>query len=129
MRIPLNRDVNLGQLQDELTQALGRKLCFSSRLPGQLDNEGKELPGVIVLMDVDTAEPLPELSKADEKKVNDAIAAHVFVDPADVKGPAEELFEAIDSATSLDSLKVALKNFSGKKADEEKAGKPPKRQR
>jgi hypothetical protein len=81
---------------------------------GQKDDKGNDLPGVVVLLDSKTGEPLPD---QDSVKVAAVIAAHVPPPPA--KTPHKALADALGSAANLGDLKAALVAFAGTVADRE----------
>jgi hypothetical protein len=57
-RHPLDRlDIDELQLAEELGGALGRPVAVRTRPPGQREDDGRELPGVIEVLD-QTGEPL-----------------------------------------------------------------------
>lgn len=65
-------DVNLAALGQELSSKLGREVALTARLPGQLDEEGNDLPGVLIVLDAKTGEELD----ADDVAVTKAVQAH-----------------------------------------------------
>jgi hypothetical protein len=51
-------DVDLAALTDEVSTRLGRPVALSARAPGQTDDDGKPLPGILVIIDADSGEEL-----------------------------------------------------------------------
>lgn len=118
MRTPISKDVDPGTLADQLTAALGIPVAVSVRQPGQKDDKGKDLPGVVVLLDATTGQELPD---QDAKKVADVLAAHVI--PPDPVSPAKALADALGSAATLADLKAALVAYAGTLVSRESKGK------
>lgn len=111
MRTSLDRPIGVAKLGEELATALGKPVAMSARMPGQFDEEGKPLPGLLVLLDSETGEALEGV---DEKAVKAVLDAHVYVDPDSVPTPVETLVEALEAATTVAGLKAALvDHFTG----------------
>jgi hypothetical protein len=65
-------DVDLALLNVELSERLGRPVVLAVRWPGQQDDDGEALPGVLVIRDPDTGEEID----ADGRTVRAAIDTH-----------------------------------------------------
>jgi hypothetical protein len=114
MRVPITKDVDPGTLATQLSTALGIQVAVSARNPGQKDDQGKDLPGVVVLLDANTGNELPD---QDAAKVTAVLTAHTI--PVPPKTPARTLADALGSAASLADIKAALVGFATKVADQE----------
>jgi hypothetical protein len=109
MRIQITKDVDPTTLADQLSAALGIPVALSSRNPGQKDNQGNNLPGVVVLIDPATGNELPD---QDLTKVNAVIAAHTI--PVPPPTPAQALSDALGAAGSnVGAVISALKSYAG----------------
>jgi hypothetical protein len=64
-------DVDLERLAEELAERLGRPVALSARKPGQVDDTGDELPGLLIVLDGDTG---------DELEVDPAVVAAALVE-------------------------------------------------
>jgi hypothetical protein len=106
MRVPINKGVDATSLAEALTRELGLPVAVSSRNPG-VDDRGKPVAGVIVLIDPATGDPLPD---QDSKKITRVLAGHA---PPD-QGPStvQAFADAVASAASLDDLKAALLTYT-----------------
>lgn len=114
MRVQLDNEVDAAPLAAQLSAALGASVAVSVRNPGQKDAAGNVLPGVVVLLDANTGNPLPD---ADPAKVSAVLAA--APPPLPVKTPARGLVDALNAASSLVDIKAALLVFAGAVADRE----------
>lgn len=109
-------DIDLAQLAAELTAELGLPLAVSARLPGQVDEDGAELPGLIMLVD-EGGEPV----HVDPQIVAAALDQHTPAPPtpapdlnalverlAAVEGELRAMREraAATSVTNADAVKV-----------------------
>ena len=107
MELDLDHEVRPGQLQRELAEALGRPVRLSVRQPGQHGTDGEELPGVVVVLDAETGEPLP-------KKADDSKAARKVLNTHEPKVPErkpsrdEQFVAALEAAKTLEQVKAAL---------------------
>lgn len=72
-------DIDLGQLTAEISSQTGRDVALSARLPGQIDAEGAELPGVLVVLDAATGKAVD----LDVRAVAALVKAHVPSPPED----------------------------------------------
>ncbi len=66
-------DVDLAALARELGTRLGRSVALSARPPGQIDEDGKGLPGVLAVLDPATGAELD----VDGRTVAAVVRAHV----------------------------------------------------
>ncbi len=118
MRVQITRDVDPDTLADQLKTALGMDVALSVRNPGQNDTKGEPLPGVIVLLDANTGEPLPD---QDLKKIAAVLTAHVPPQPK--PAPAKALADALRSGTNLADLRAALVTYADTLVDRENAAR------
>jgi hypothetical protein len=119
MRIPITNAVDPDTLAAQFTTSLGIPVAVNTRDPGQVDDQGAAIPGVVVLVDPATGGELPD---QDAVRVAAVIAAHVV--PV-VKTPHRALADAITSANNVGDVKAALLAFAGTVA----AGEDQKRQK
>lgn len=120
MRISLDNDVDLSKLSERLGAVLGRDVALSARMPGQLDEQGKSLPGVLVVLDKATGEPL-DLPASTRSAVQAAITAHV--PPVPTQSPASGLVESLRAATDVEGLKSALLDYASSLVEREERSK------
>ena len=107
MRINISKKVDPGVLAAAFTKALGKPIAVSTRNPGEKDEQGEDLPGVVILLDGVTGE---ELGPQDQQAVDAIIANHKVPDPGDT--PAKRLLDAIGSAANVAQLVNALKDYA-----------------
>ncbi len=101
----LNRaDVDLAAFTRELSDRLGRTVAVSARLPGQFDESGKPLPGVLLVIDPATGAEVD----VDGRTVNGAVTSHRPPPTA-----AERRTQALDAA----ERKAAAGDTAGALAD------------
>jgi hypothetical protein len=115
MRVPITKEVDPGTLADQLKAALGIDVVLSVRNPGQKDNDGVVLPGVIVLINPATGNELPD---QDLTKINTVLAAHTL--PSPPVTPARALSDALATATNLQDIKAAIKGFADNTVTQER---------
>jgi hypothetical protein len=65
-------DVDLAQLADEIGIRLRRAVALSARMPGQRDDDGTPLPGVLMVLDAGTVEEID----VDGRTIAAAVRAH-----------------------------------------------------
>lgn len=123
MRITISSAVDPDTLATQLTASLGVPVAVSTRDPGQTDDQGSLLPGVVVLLDPATGQ---ELTNQDQGKINLVLAAHV---PPVVKTPHRALADALGTAGNLQELRAALSAFAGKVATGEDRERQRRRRR
>lgn len=116
MRVPINKEIDLETLAPRLKTVLGRDVALSARMPGQVDDNGHPLPGVLVLLDAATGEPL-DLPAGAVSAIQNAVAAHV--PPETPKSPVKALTEALGTASTIADLKAALVTYAGALVDRE----------
>jgi hypothetical protein len=126
MRVTIVKDVDPATLAAQLTTALGKNVAVSTRNPGEVDNDGKPLPGVVVLLDAGTG---TELADQDPQTVANVLAAHVVPPPP--KSPAKALAEALATAGNIADLRSGLVAYVKTITDQEdlaraRRRKPPK---
>lgn len=107
MRARLDREVDIARLGDELGEALGRPIALAVRMAGQFDEDGRELPGALVLLDDETGEPLLDTA-VDAKVVQRVVAEHTYTDPDETPTADEALVAALETASTVAGLKAAL---------------------
>jgi hypothetical protein len=107
MELDLDTEVRPGQLQRELAEKLGREVRLSVRQPGEKDDEGNELPGVVVVLDAETGEPLAGKS-ADKQAVRKVLNAHTPKAAERAPSRDEQVVAALQAAESLEDVKAAL---------------------
>jgi hypothetical protein len=91
---PLTRgDVDLALLQAELAERIGRPVVLTATWPGQVDEDGQPIPGVLVVRDPDTGGDVD----VDGRTVRAAIDTH---EPALADGGAAEHLAAAEAAES-----------------------------
>jgi hypothetical protein len=75
---PLDRtDVEPDVLAADLSQALGREVAVATRPPGQTDDDGEPIPGLLVVIDPDSGDVLD----VPPATVTDALTAHTPAEP------------------------------------------------
>jgi hypothetical protein len=113
MRIPITAPVDPDSLAAQFATSLGIPVAVNTRDPGQVDDQGAAIPGVVVLIDPATGGELPD---QDAGKVALVIAAH---NPNLVKTPNRALVDALGSANNLQDVRAALVAFAGANAGAE----------
>lgn len=123
MRIPITADVDAATLAAAFTKALGRPVSVSSRNPGQKDDTGKDLPGIVILLDGATGE---ELGTQDQQTVAAVMANHKV--PTPPPSPAQTLLDALAGAgNNVGAVIAALKAYAGAAVAAENKHSPTKR--
>lgn len=107
MRIDLDKEIDPSQLAEELSERLGRRVAVNVREPGQVDDQGEELPGVVVVLDAETGEELPGKA-ADAKAVRKVLNDHTPKPPERKPTRDEQVVAALQAAKTLDEVKAAL---------------------
>jgi hypothetical protein len=107
MELDLDHEVSAGQLERELAEKLGREVRLAVRQPGQKDAEGNELPGVVVVLDAETGEPLPDKA-ADARAARKVLSEHEPKARERKPSRDEQVVAALQAAESLEDVKAAL---------------------
>lgn len=120
VRVPINKEIDPRTLSTQLEAALGRAVALTVRQPGQFDDRGDPLPGVVIVLDPTTGAPLtlPEDALA---SLEAAVATHTL--PPPVKAPAETLIDALETAETVADLRTALVSYARKTAARERPGR------
>jgi hypothetical protein len=119
-------DVDLTLLTEELSERLGRPVAVSARFPGQTDEDGAELPGVLIVVDAESGESLDD--DVDGRTVAAVIRAHVRPEPPPTPEQAQQ---AREQAIAAAESKASKGDTAGALADlfallrEQPAAAPP----
>lgn len=90
----LEKSVDGSKLSNEIGMGLGREVALTFRLPGELDEEGIELPGSLLVLDPNSGEKL-NLNSTDLSIISETVATHIPDAPAQDAPPltSEEVLQ------------------------------------
>ena len=108
MSIEIRSDVDPQTLAEQIGSALGQDVALTVRQPGQEDDSGNTLPGVVIVLDLDGL-PL-YLDGSQLALVEATIEKHVVPEPR--KTAMEELADAAEGATTMADLQAAILAFA-----------------
>lgn len=105
---PKGNDIDSSLLSKELSSSLGRPVQVNFVTAGQVDENGKPIPSVLYVQDLDTGADLD----VDAAKVDTAVRAHVKpAPPPSTQDRRAGIRTEMNAATTLPQMKAAMLKF------------------